>query len=176
MKSILVCMGLALSLAGCAGTKVDVYHAEKPVLDLTKYFNGKLDGWGIVRNRSGKVTKRFHVALTGTWQGDRGTLEENFNYSDGTTSHRVWNITKLDADNYRGTAADVVGEAVGQAAGNALRWRYVLQVPVEGKTYEVDFDDWMYLMDDKVMLNKSDMSKFGFGVGEVIVSFRKSDD
>ena len=160
-------------LAGCAGPSVDVYQDEKPVLDLTKYLNGKLDAWGTVQSRSGKVTKRFYVEMTGTWEGDRGTLEENFTYSDGSKSRRIWNITKLDANHYRGTAADVVGEAIGEARGNALRWRYVLSIDVEGKTYNVDFDDWMYLIDDQFMLNKSVMSKFGVRVGEVTVSFRK---
>jgi hypothetical protein len=169
-------VGIALALlAGCAGQKVNDYRDEKPVLDLATYFNGKLDAWGIVRNRSGKVVKRFRVEMTGTWQGSRGILEEDFTYADGSKSRRVWNITKIDANHYRGTAADVVGEAMGEARGNALQWRYVLEVPVDGKTYNVNFDDWMYLVDDEVMLNKSDMSKFGVGLGEVIVSFRKKN-
>lgn len=74
---------------------------------------------------------------------------------------------------YRGTADDVVGEAIGEVAGNALRWRYVLALPVDGKTYHVDFDDWMFLMDDKVMLNRSYMSKWGFNLGEVTLTFVK---
>jgi len=37
----------------------------------------------------------------------------------------------------------------------------------------VDFDDWMYLMDDRVMLNRSAMSKFGVYLGEVTLTFRK---
>ncbi len=174
MIRMLIALTLGLSLlAGCAGTNVDVYRDEKPELDLAKYFSGKLDGWGLVRNRSGKVIKRFHVAMTGTWQAGEGTLEEDFTYADGSKSRRVWNLSKIDEHHYRGSAADVVGEALGEARGNALHWRYVLAVPVDGKTYNVKLDDWMYLVDDEVMLNKSDMSKFGVGLGEVIVSFRK---
>lgn len=174
MKSVTagIVLGMFL-LAGCAGPKVGEYRDEKPMLDLTTYFNGKLDAWGIVRNRSGKVVKRFRVEMIGTWQGGTGTLEENFTYADGSKSRRVWNISKIDANHYRGTAEDVVGEAVGEAQGNALRWRYVLAVPVDGKTYNLNFDDWMYLMDNEVMLNKSAMSKYGIGLGEVTVSFRK---
>jgi len=174
MKPGVVWLVLGLSLlAGCAGPKVDDYRGERPALDLAAYFNGKLDGWGIVRNRSGKVVKRFQVEITGTWQGGSGTLAEDFTYADGSKSRRVWNIVKVDANHYRGTAADVIGEAMGEARGNALQWRYVLAVPVDGKTYNVNFDDWMYLVDDEVMLNKSDMSKYGVGLGEVILSFRK---
>jgi Protein of unknown function (DUF3833) len=48
-----------------------------------------------------------------------------------------------------------------------------LSLPVDGKTYEVQFDDWMYLVSDKVMLNRAVMSKFGFRLGEVLLSFTK---
>jgi hypothetical protein len=119
------------------------------------------------------VVKRFTVQIECAWNGDVGTLDEAFRYSDGTTSRRVWRIRKMDAHTYTGRAEDVVGEAHGEAYGNALRWRYVLRLPVDGKTYDVDFDDWMYLMDDQVMLNTSVMSKFGVRLGEVVLSFRK---
>jgi hypothetical protein len=67
----------------------------------------------------------------------------------------------------------VVGEAIGEVSGNALRWRYVLALPVDGKVYNVDFDDWMFLMDDKVMMNRSYMRKWGFDLGEVTLTFVK---
>ena len=40
-------------------------------------------------------------------------------------------------------------------------------------TVEVQFDDWMYLVNDKVMLNKAAMSKFGVRLGVVTLSFTK---
>ena len=160
-------------LTGCASPGPEIYRDEKPVLDLRTYFDGTVDAWGFFRDRSGKVVKRFTVEITCRWNGEVGTLDESFRYSDGTTSRRVWTITRLDAHTYTGTADDVVGEARGIAYGNALRWRYVLKLPVDGKTYQVNFDDWMFLMDEQVMLNTSVMSKFGFRVGEVVLSFRK---
>ena len=42
-----------------------------------------------------------------------------------------------------------------------------------GKVYHVDFDDWMFLMNDKVMMNRSYMSKWGFRLGEVTLTFVK---
>ncbi len=67
----------------------------------------------------------------------------------------------------------MVGQAQGQARGNALRWRYTLALPVDGRVWHVDFDDWMYLLSDKVMLNRATMSKFGVTLGEVTLSFTK---
>ena len=49
-----------------------------------------------------------------------------------------------------------------EAAGNALHWRYVLALPVGDRVHHVDFDDWMFLIDERVMLNRSAMKKRGF--------------
>jgi hypothetical protein len=59
------------------------------------------------------------------------------------------------------------------AAGNTLNWRYTLRLPVDGREIEVQFDDWMVLVDDQVMLNKAAMSKFGIHLGEVTLAFRR---
>ena len=164
---------LTLGLSACASTGVEQYKAEQPALDLKTYLNGTLDGWGMFQGRSGEVKKRFHVVIDAKWTGDSGVLDENFKWSDGTTSRRVWTLTKQADGRYIGKADDVVGEALGEVSGNALRWRYVMALPVDGNTYHVDFDDWMFLIDDKVMLNRSYMSKWGFNLGEVSLSFVK---
>jgi len=164
----------ALTLTSCASSPVPSdYAAEKPVLDLARYLSGPLTAHGLFTDRSGKVVRRFTVALKGSWQGDKGVLEEDFVYSDGKKERRVWTLQKLANGRYTGTADDVVGVAQGEVAGNALRWAYTLRLPVDGSVYEVQFDDWMYLMDDKVMLNKAVMSKFGIKLGEVTLSFYK---
>ncbi len=173
-RLLLAGLGAAALMAGCASAPTPAdYAAEKPLLDLKTYFNGELIAHGLFTDRAGKVQRRFVVAMTGTWQGNQGTLDERFTYSDGKTERRVWRLTDLGNGRYSGRADDVVGEAVGQAAGNALNWRYTLRLPVDGKVYEVQFDDWMYLMDERVMLNKAVMSKFGITLGEVTLSFYK---
>jgi hypothetical protein len=163
---------LTLWLSGCASTPVVAdYAAETPVLDLKRYFNGPLTAHGIFTDRSGKVVRRFTVAMTGTWNGNEGVLDERFTYSDGKTERRVWRLTDHGGGRYSGQADDVVGVAQGQASGNALNWRYTLKLPVDGSVYEVQFDDWMFLMDERVMLNKARMSKFGITLGEVTLAF-----
>ncbi|WP_028455405.1 DUF3833 domain-containing protein [Chitinilyticum litopenaei] len=169
-----LCM-LTLGLAGCAGVDVDTYRNEAPPLRLEQYFTGTIDGWGQFQKRDGTVVKRFKVVIDASWQGNTGTLDEHFRYSDGSTGRRVWTITAHPDGRYTGTASDVVGEAEGRVAGNALHWRYRLNLPVDGKVYEVEFDDWMWLQEDDVLLNRSVMRKFGFDLGEVFLSFKKRD-
>lgn len=168
-------MLLAIALLSSCATRADIadYANEKPTLDLQQYFNGTLDAWGMFQDRSGKVVKRFTVVMRCKWEGDVGTLDEDFTYSDGTKQKRVWTLRKVAPNRYIGTAPDVVGEAIGITAGNALHWKYVLALPVDGKVYDVHFDDWMYLMDDHVMLNRAAMSKFGIALGQITLSFNK---
>jgi hypothetical protein len=166
-------LATALVLGGCASQSIETYANEKPVLDLPTYFNGTLDAYGVFTDRSGTVVKRFSVVMVCNWQGDQGTLDEDFTYSDGSKQKRVWHLTKLANGRFTGRADDVVGEALGESRGNTFHWNYTLNLPVDGKVYAVQFDDWMYLMDDKVMLNKASMRKFGIGLGEVTLSFFK---
>ncbi len=163
----------AALLAGCAGPTPADYAQETPVLDLKTYFNGPLKAHGIFTDRSGKMVRRFTVDLVGRWNGDDGVLEEDFRYSDGQTRRRVWHLSRGADGRYTGRADDVVGSAQGQARGNALNWHYTLALPVDGKVWEVAFDDWMYLVDEHVMLNKARMSKLGITLGEVTLSFQK---
>ena len=161
------------ALTGCASQNLAGYASEKPVLDLTQYFNGTVDAHGIFQGRSGQIVKRFTVVMECSWKGNEGVLDEAFTYSDGTTQRRIWRLTKHADGRYTGTADDVVGTANGQTRGNAFRWNYTLALPVDGKVYNVDLDDWMYLIDDRVMLNRATMSKFGVRLGEITLSFTK---
>ncbi len=164
---------VGLGLGGCSSQDINLYAFEKPVLELRDYFNGTLDAYGVFTDRSGQVVKRFTVTMKGTWAGDDGVLDEDFVYSDGTTQKRIWRLKRLANGAYTGRADDVVGDAQGKQSGNAFNWTYTMALPVDGKVYNVQFDDWMYLMTDRVMLNKATMSKFGFRLGEVTLSFSK---
>lgn len=170
---LLAALGGAAWLAGCAGPQPQDYAKEQPVLELDRYFNGRILAHGIFQKRDGQVARRFTVVMDCHWEGNQGVLDEHFTYSDGSTQRRVWRLVKHADGRYTGRADDVVGEAMGQTAGNAFRWNYTLRLPVDGSVYEVQFDDWMFLMDDRVMLNRATMSKFGVRLGEVLLSFSK---
>jgi hypothetical protein len=160
-------------LGGCAAHTIDSYANEKPVLDLRSYFNGTLSAYGIFTDRSGAVVKRFTVLMQCSWTGNEGVLDETFSYSDGSSQKRIWHLTQGADGRYTGRADDVVGQAQGQVRGNAFHWTYTLALPVDGRVIDVQFDDWMYLMADGVMLNKASMRKWGIYLGEVTLAFTK---
>ena len=173
LKTLLVSATAAV-LTACGSVEVTQYAQEKPTLELSSFFTGTIDAWGIFQKRNGEVARRFTVEIHASWVGpDEGTLDEHFTYSDGEKQRRVWTLKRQVDGTWQGTAEDVVGIATGKVSGNALRWKYVLRLPVDGKEYLVNFDDWMWQMDDQSMMNRSTMSKFGVDLGEVTLFFRK---
>ncbi len=166
-------MMCCILLAGCTQVEVADYRDQGPPLELRNFFNGRVDAWGMFQKRSGEVVKRFTVVIEGRPDGDNLILDERFTYSDGTHQRRVWTIRPDGPGRWRGTASDVVGEALGEVAGNALRWRYVLRLPVDDAVYDVTLDDWMYMLDEQTLANRSFMSKFGVEVGQITLFFRK---
>jgi hypothetical protein len=172
MRQKIVAACFVMLLAGCATLAPREYARETPKLDFATYFNGKVDGWGMVQDRSGKVLRRMVVEMECTWNGSEGVLDESFRWSDGKTEKRVWKIRK-QGDRYAGTAGDVVGEAQGEAAGNALQWRYLLKLPDAAGGYEMNMDDWMWMIDERTLTNRTTMSKFGVTFAEITIFFRK---
>ena len=159
---------------GCSKMDVRHYDGRMPQFDNVDYFSGQTRGWGIVQDRAGNLKRQFVVDIAGRLDKDGNlVLEEDFTWDDGELSRRVWTITRSDEGSLRGRAADVVGEASGNAAGNVLNWHYKLEVVVDGSTWVVSLDDWMFLQPDNIMLNRAEMSKFGIRVGDITIAFQK---
>ena len=166
----------AILLTSCSGSNMKPidFKDQKPRLIIEDYLSGNVKAWGILQNRSGKVTRQFSAELNGKWDGKKLILDETFNWSDGEVQKRQWQINKIDQHNYEGTAGDVVGTAKGYSYGPTFKFEYVLLVPVKGKEIKITFDDWIFQQDDKVAINKATMTKFGIKVAELTVLFLKN--
>ena len=175
MKIIISIITLFL-LAGCSNNDMKPidFKDQQPRLIIEEYLSGNVKAYGILQNRSGKVTRQFTADLNGKWDGKKLILDEKFYWSDGEVQTRQWQINKLDEHNYEGTAEDVVGKAKGYSYGPAFKFEYVLLVPVKGKEIKITFDDWIFMQDEKVAVNRATMTKFGFKVAELTVSFIKN--
>ncbi|WP_265090107.1 DUF3833 domain-containing protein [Psychrobacter fjordensis] len=176
VAKVMVGAGLSATLfiSGCATQNIQAYQNTTPMLDMHEFFSGQIDGWGMFQGRNGEVKKRFYVDIDATHEGENViVLDERFSWADGSKSQRIWRLTKQVDGSWKGTAGDVIGEATGEVVGNTLHWNYLLELPVEDKTYKVNFDDWMYLINEDVMLNRSVMKKFGVELGSVTLSMHR---
>ncbi len=174
MKLVLPIL-LLLGLSACASS-IDgpSYTDVSPRFNLPEFFDGQVKAWGIVQNRSGDVVQRFIVDIKGTNEGKITTLDETFNYGVGDgVKHRIWTITEQSTNVYTGTASDITGEANAVVFGNALNWRYQMDLPVGGKVYRVAFDDWMWAFNENTLMNRSYIRKFGLVMAEVTIFMQR---
>ena len=168
---------LTIGLTGCSSSmKPEDFANQEPRLVLEDYFLGETRAWGIFEDRFGTLRRSFVVDITGTWDGQTLTLDEDFVYNDGEIEKRIWVIEKVDENTYTGTAGDVVGTAQGKAYGNALNWKYDLNLKVGDSTWKVHFNDWMWLQPDGILMNRATVSKFGFEIGQVTLAFSKATE
>ena len=174
-SKILFIFSTLIFLSNCAIQNLEDYSNEIPKLELENYFAGKTIGYGLVQERSGKVLKRFIVEIDGTFSGEKGVLDERFKWSNGENEQRIWTLKKISSNKWSGSAEDVVGEAHGEISGNSLKWSYTLKLELDNGSINVKFDDWMYMIDNKVLMNRAKFKKFGIALGEVTITFIKPD-
>lgn len=178
MNRYFVWLGALLVLTACSSPDINTYAKATPALQIEQYFAGTTKAWGMVQERSGKVARRFTVTIDGRWDEvtQTLTLDEKFVYDDGEKDGRVWTLTQTSPGVWSGTGTNgVVGKSTGQAAGNAFHMAYAYDLPYKGTTLRVHMDDWMFLQPDGVLLNRTGMSKWGFHLADVIISFQKSE-
>ena len=118
------------------------------------------------------------VTIQGDWDGERLRLQEDFVYEDGATEQRIWTLTKTGDDTWTGTAPGVIGVARGVEQDNRFNWKYEIDLPIPSvdgtsETMRVTFDDWMWLQTDNRLFNRAYVKRYGFDIGDVIISFEK---
>ncbi|EED36650.1 conserved hypothetical protein [Luminiphilus syltensis NOR5-1B] len=170
MSKIAAITLMALFVSACNSVKVSDYASNTPKLDPEQFFDGKLTAHGVVKNFSGEVIRRFNADIAACWDDGVGTLDEDFIFDDGEKQKRIWTLRPAGDGTYNATAGDVVGEGKASWAGNAMFLKYVLRVPLDDDTIDLTIDDRMYLVNENILINESIMTKFGFKVGEIVLT------
>jgi hypothetical protein len=154
-------------LVGCNGSDISQYSDRQPLFNAEEFFNGSLTAHGVLKDRSGNVTRHFNATINAYWKNGIGTLEERFEFNDGEIQFRNWTLTPQSNGLYTATAGDVLGNGQAETAGNAFHLDYTLQINYQGKPLALAVDDWMFRVSDNVVINRSTLSKWGIHVGTI---------
>lgn len=162
-----------LMLMSCSAPEVEHYQGSQPQFDFKTFFSGKLKAYGVVQDYKGELTRKLVVDMDAQWDGNTGTIEEDFVYDDGETQKRIWIIDLQPDGSVKGTASDVIGTAQGSSQGSVFHWQYDVELPYDDSTIVTHFDDWMYLVTSDRLINRTSISKFGVEVGQVTLVIEK---
>ncbi len=152
--------------------KSEFYADTSPDFDVRKHLSGPMVADGIIFGPREQVVSRFTADFLGEWDGETGTLAEDFTYATGATQQRKWFLTMGENGHFTATADDIIGEGKGVQVGATVRLTYRIKLGESGGGHELDVVDWMYLMDNGAILNKSEMRKYGIKVAELVASIR----
>ncbi len=147
-------------------------YAKGPAFDLTRHLSGPLAMEGIIYGPTGRVASRFVATAEGRWQNGQGVLAETFRYDSGAVQDRAWNLSVTPDGRITGTAADIVGQATGQVQGSAVVMRYRIRLAPQAGGHVLSVTDWMYLLDNGSVMNRSEFRKVGLKVAELVATIR----
>lgn len=172
---------LFLIVAGMAAkTLWFSFRAQKPgdyadtgaAFSLRDNLSGRIACEGLIYGPTGRMTNSFTASMEGAWDGDTGTLSEDFTYSNGRKQQRKWYLRLGKGNRFTATADDIIGEAQGVISGSTVRMTYKIVLPRQAGGHVLSVTDWMYLTRDGVIMNRSEMRKFGLKVAELVATMR----
>lgn len=150
-------------------------YANGPTFDIRERFNGPIVCEGVIYGPTGRVTSRFVADFEASWDGNVGTMTETFQYDSGNTQERVWTLTLGNDGGIKAEAPDVVGTGTGKQEGSAVLLNYRIKLADEAGGHVLDTTDWMYLMANGSIMNRSQFRKFGIKVAELVATMRPKD-
>jgi len=150
-------------------------YADGPAFDIRERFNGPIACEGVIYGPTGKVSSRFVADFDASWNGNVGTMKEKFHYDSGQVQHRVWTLTLGNDGKIKAEAPDVVGTGTGAQKGSAVLLNYRIKLTEEAGGHALDVTDWMYLMSNGSIMNRSQFRKFGIKVAELVATMRPID-
>ena len=169
---VITLIALRVRFASFAAQAPSDYAGKGPAFDLRRHLNGPLTCEGVIFGPTGRVTSRFVADMTGTWNGATGTLAEVFRYDSGTVQHRAWTLALGPDGQIIATAADVEGQGTGRVEGPGVLLRYRIRLTPEAGGHVLDVTDWMYLLENGAIMNRSQFRKFGIKVAELVATIR----
>ncbi len=154
---------------------VQDYAQAGPQFDIRQHLSGPILCEGVIYGPTGRVTSRFVADFEAEWEGNVGVMKETFRYDSGRVQDREWRLTLGNDGTIKADAPDLVGTGIGQQAGNAVQLNYNIKLPEESGGHVLSTTDWMYLVENGTIMNRSQFRKYGIKVAELVATMRQKD-
>lgn len=164
--SIATTVALAFTLMGCASN--EQLPAEAGALDPIAFFLGRTHGDAQLHKIFSK-TVRVEVDGVGRRQNDTLVLDQTTQEGKDPPKQRRWVMQKIGPNRYTGTLTDAVGPVDIRVAGPRAFIRYKIK---GGLTVRQQL---ALQRNQRTILNKLDVTKFGIRVASLQETIRKLD-
>jgi len=151
------------------------YAGTGPVFDVREQLSGPILCEGVIYGPTGRVSSRFVADMEGKWEGNKGTMSEVFRYDSGVVQHREWRLTLGNDGRIKAEADDLAGPGDGKQEGGAVVLNYRIRLPKSAGGHVLDTTDWMYIVENGTIMNRSQFRKYGIKVAELVATMRKKE-
>lgn len=151
------------------------YTGTTPYFDIRRHLDGPMLCEGVIYGPLGRVNSRFTAQMQGRWEGNRGVLDERFHYAGGNVQDRQWRLTLGNDGTIHAEADDLLHPGSGRQEGASVQLCYRIRLPRHAGGWVLDVTDWMYLMENGTIINRSQFRKFGIKVAELVATMRRVD-
>ena len=178
---VFILVGLAIALAmfwakaqfaSFTAQKPEDYAGQGPEIDIRRHLNGPILCEGMIYGPLGRVSSRFVAEMDARWDGNIGVMTEKFRYDNGSVQNREWTLTLGNDGAIKAEAPDVIGTGTGQQSGPGVMLKYKIRLPEASGGHVLDATDWMYLVENGAIMNRSQFRKFGIKVAELVATMR----
>jgi Protein of unknown function (DUF3833) len=156
---------LTVGIGGCAPPlPPSAFEDGTPEMRPEIFFAGRTNSSGVLENRSGDPTRRFHVEGSGLLLSDGSfRLDQRVTFDQDAPETRTWVVRRLDSHRYTATLTDASGAVEGEAYGNLFHVRYPMQSP-----FGAAMEQWLYLQPDgRTVMNEATIRVFGIVVAHL---------
>ena len=184
MELLFILFGIALVVAAMTvwarylsfqAQKPTDYETQGPQFDIRQHLKGPILCEGVIYGPTGRVTSRFVADFDAQWDGNIGVMKERFRYDSGREQDREWRLTLGNDGSIKADADDLVGTGTGRQEGNAVQLNYNIKLPDESGGHVLSTTDWMYLVENGTIMNRSQFRKYGIKVAELVATMRPKE-
>ena len=143
-------------------------------LNFQKFFTGEVIAKGnLILFFPKKSVKDLYVVFKGVFKNNKLRLIEKYIENEKKII-RNWSFEKKSNTLFIGEEKNVRGKIIVRVNKNNLKMRYYFKLLIWKFTVTVLINDYMFLINDKEIVNTTYVSKFGINLAKVVLLYKKT--
>ena len=148
-------------------------HSNFKDLNFENFFTGEVIAKGnLILFFPKKSVKNLYVVFKGVFKNNKLRLIEKYIENEKKII-RNWSFEKKSNTLFIGKEKNVKGKIIVHVNKNNLKMRYYFKLLIWKFTVTVLINDYMFLINDKEIVNTTYVSKFGINLAKVVLLYKK---
>lgn len=129
-----------------------INYLKEPMFDMKGFFNGNLEGFGVIHDKDGKIIATEKLEIKGKWRDKKGLIEKNYS-GDSTKEDSTWLVDLKEDGGFSVIGHGFTGSFEGKQVGNSARIKYsTTATNKEGAKIDQQIIENYYMVDENSVI------------------------